>query len=92
MAVVGIGLGGAVDLLKREGEGVGWESGRGGGRRLRGGGGSGIWFGDPFIQSKHNFIHPSADEWSKMIGSFGPKQANYISPLLNFFLFFFHFI
>jgi hypothetical protein len=43
----------------RRREGVGWESGRGGGRRLRGGGGSGIGFGDPFIQNKHNFIHPS---------------------------------
>jgi hypothetical protein len=83
---------GAVDLYKREGEGVGWESGRGGGRRLSGGGDSGIGFGDPFIQSKHNFIHPSADERSKMIGLFGPKRANYISPLLNFFPFLFSFL
>jgi hypothetical protein len=49
-----------------------------------------VW--DPFIQSKHNFIHPSADERSKMIGLFGPKRANYICPLLNFFLFLFSFL
>jgi hypothetical protein len=61
-------------------------------RRLRGGGSSGIGFGDPFIQSKHNFIHPSGDERSKMIGLFGPKWASYISPLLNFFLFLFSFL
>jgi hypothetical protein len=49
-----------------------------------------VW--NPFIQSKHNFIHPFADERSKMIGLFGPKRASYISPLLNFFSFsFFYF-
>jgi hypothetical protein len=76
--------------VKREGEGVWWESGRGGDRRPRRG--SGIGFGDPFIQSKHNFIHPSTDERSKMIGLFGSKRVNYISPLLNFFLFLFSFL
>jgi hypothetical protein len=49
-----------------------------------------VW--DPFIQSKHNFIHPFADERSKMIGLFGPKRASYISPLLNFFSFCFLFL
>jgi hypothetical protein len=33
----------------------------------------------------------SPDERSKKIGLFGLKQASYISPLLNFFLFLFDF-
>jgi hypothetical protein len=44
-----------------------------------------------FIRRKHDFSHSFTDERSKMNGLFGPKQACYIPPLFNIFLFLFYF-
>jgi hypothetical protein len=75
---------------EREGRRVGERQGRREEAKGRGRQWNRVW--DPFIQSKHNFIHPFTDERSKRIGLFGSKRDSYISPLLNFFLFPFSFL
>jgi hypothetical protein len=91
-AAVGIGRGGGSGSVKEEREGrrVGERQGRREEAKGRGRQWNRVW--DPFIQSKHNFIHPFTDERSKRIGLFGSKRDSYISPLLNFFLFPFSFL
>jgi hypothetical protein len=91
-AAVGIGRGGGSGSVEegREGRRVGERQGRREEAEGRGRQWTRVW--DPFIQSKHKFIHPFADERSKMIGLFGSKRASYISPMLNFFLFLFSFL